>query len=217
MTYRPIGNYGIIGDTRSAALISIDGSIDWFCCPSFDSPSVFAALLGDQRGGHFSIAPDCPAADLTHKQFYWPDTNVLVTRFLAEDGVGEITDFMPVATGDGDPTHRQLIRRVRVVRGALTFRLRCEPAFDYARENPSNVDRRAWRDLRRARLAPRSRLADPARGRRYGRSRQHSPWKRTRGWTFVLRQLADEEDDLRPRARRARGGTGLPGDDRLLA
>ena len=133
MTYRPIEQYGIIGDTHSAALIGLDGSIDWFCCPAFDSPSVFAALLDDERGGRFALAPDCPDAEITHKQFYWPDTNVLVTRFLAADGVGEITDFMPIGAAREGEWRQQLIRRVRVVRGTLTFRLRCQPAFDYAR------------------------------------------------------------------------------------
>ncbi|HEY8599013.1 MAG TPA: glycoside hydrolase family 15 protein [Thermomicrobiales bacterium] len=133
VTYRPIEQYGIIGDTRSAALIGLDGSIDWFCCPSFDSPSVFAALLDDERGGRFTLAPDCPEEAITRKQFYWPDTNVLVTRFLAADGVGEITDFMPIGAAHDDGWRQQLIRRVHVVRGRLPFRLRCQPAFDYAR------------------------------------------------------------------------------------
>jgi GH15 family glucan-1,4-alpha-glucosidase len=131
--YRPIEQYGIIGDTHSAALIGPDGSIDWLCCPAFDSPSVFAALLDDARGGRFALAPDCPEAAVTRKQFYWPDTNVLVTRFLAAGGVGEITDFMPIGAAREGEWRQRLIRRVRVVRGTLTFRLRCQPAFDYAR------------------------------------------------------------------------------------
>ena len=94
MPYQPIENYGLIGNMRTTALVGMDGSIDWFCFPHFDSPSVFAAVLDDHKGGHFKIAPHCDG--LTHKQYYWPDTNVLVTRFLSPDGVGRILDFMPV-------------------------------------------------------------------------------------------------------------------------
>ncbi len=133
MAYQPIANYGIIGDTHSAALVGIDGSIDWLCLPHFDSPSVFAAILDDERGGRFTIAPVCPDDALTRKQLYWPDTNVLVTRFLSADGVGEVIDFMPCGEPADAHQPHQVIRRVRVVRGALTFRLLCRPAFDYAR------------------------------------------------------------------------------------
>ena len=87
MAYQPIENYGIIGNMRTAALVGINGSIDWFCVPSFDSPSVFAAILDDQKGGRFEIAPR--EGGIRTKQFYWPETNVLVTRFLSPDGVGE--------------------------------------------------------------------------------------------------------------------------------
>jgi GH15 family glucan-1,4-alpha-glucosidase len=127
--YLPIESYGIIGNMRTAALVGIDGSIDWLCLPHFDSPSVFAAILDDRKGGRFRIAP--ASADFRHKQFYWPDTNVLITRFLHDDGVGEVEDYMPVG-GAGAVPH-ELIRRVRVVRGTITFRLECRPAFEYAR------------------------------------------------------------------------------------
>jgi GH15 family glucan-1,4-alpha-glucosidase len=133
MAYQPIENYGIIGDMHTAALVGMDGSIDWFCYPHFDSPSVFAAILDDNRGGYFKIAPT--AANVTHKQFYWPETNVLVTRFLSADGVGEITDYMTVTGKGGDDRHHphQLFRRVSVIRGQMVFRMECYPAFDYAR------------------------------------------------------------------------------------
>src|SRR5690242_17972066 len=93
--YQPIENYGVIGNMRTAALVGRDGSIDWFCVPHFDSPSVFAAILDGQRGGRFQIAPACK--ELRRKQFYWPDTAILVTRFLHEEGVGQVEDFMPVS------------------------------------------------------------------------------------------------------------------------
>ena len=131
MAYQPIEHYGIIGNMRTAALVGMNGSIDWFCVPFFDSPSVFAAILDDQKGGRFEIAPQ--GEGIRAKQFYWPETNVLVTRFLSPDGVGELIDFMPVGLPRESPWQDQLIRRVKVTRGALTFRMRCRPAFDYAR------------------------------------------------------------------------------------
>lgn len=131
MAYPPIENHGIIGNMRTAALIAMDGSIDWFCFPYFDSPSVFAAILDDKKGGRFQIKPD--HEDFHCKQFYWPDTNVLVTRFLCHDGVGELQDFMPVGAAARRDSSNQLIRRVRVSRGQMRFRIVCEPAFDYAR------------------------------------------------------------------------------------
>jgi GH15 family glucan-1,4-alpha-glucosidase len=131
MAYQPIENYAIIGDLHSVALVGMDGSIDWLCLPHFDSPSVFAAILDDEKGGRFKIAP--VSEGVTRKQLYWPDTNVLVTRFFTPDGVAEITDYMPVQVSENGHGHHQLIRRVEVVRGEIVFRMECSPAFDYAR------------------------------------------------------------------------------------
>jgi GH15 family glucan-1,4-alpha-glucosidase len=130
MPYQPIENYGLIGNLRTAALVGMDGSIDWLCLPHFDSPSVFAAILDDQKGGRFRIAP--PGEGIGRKQHYWPNTNVLVTRFLHEGGIGELVDYMPVG-GAGGPAADQLVRRARVVNGTMPFRVECRPAFDYAR------------------------------------------------------------------------------------
>ena len=132
MAYLPIESYGIIGDLHTVALVGMDGSIDWLCFPHFDSPSIFGAMLDDERGGRFRIAPTCD--DVTRKQFYWPDTNVLITRFLAPDGVGEVTDFMPVNALLGGHGGHQLVRRVTAVRGTMPFRMECRPAFNYARD-----------------------------------------------------------------------------------
>jgi GH15 family glucan-1,4-alpha-glucosidase len=129
MSYQPIEDHGIIGNLRTAALIGKNGSIDWFCFPRFDSPSVFAAILDDKKGGCFRIAP--VDASVTPKQLYWPDTNILVTRFLSADGVGEVVDFMPIHAAD-TPESGRLIRKVRVLRGTIRFRLECHPAFNYA-------------------------------------------------------------------------------------
>ncbi len=132
MAYQPIENYGIIGDMHTCALVGMDGSIDWFCCPHFDSPSVFAAILDHKKGGRFQIAP-VQTQGVKHRQFYWPDTNVLITRFLSPEGVGEVTDYMPVGARKKNSGHR-LVRRVTVVRGSMKFRMECRPAFNYARD-----------------------------------------------------------------------------------
>ncbi len=127
MGYLPIEDYGIIGNMRTVALVGLNGSIDWFCFPRFDSPSVFGAILDHKKGGHFKIAP--LNLDAVHKQIYWPDTNVLITRFLCAEGVGEVTDYMPVGIA-----RQHLVRSVSVVTGSMTFRLECYPAFNYARD-----------------------------------------------------------------------------------
>ncbi len=139
MAYQPIGSYAMIGDMRSAALVNKNGSIDWLCVPRFDSPSVFAAILDDKKGGSFQI---CPADDEdgSHKQFYWPDTNVLVTRFLQPGAAAELVDFMPVGDGSGFvEERRQIVRRITVARGRLELSVRCKPAFNYARDDHQAV------------------------------------------------------------------------------
>jgi GH15 family glucan-1,4-alpha-glucosidase len=132
MPYPPIENHGIIGDLHTVALVGLDGSIDWLCYPHFDSPSVFAAILDQGKGGHFRIYPADDGCRC--KQFYWPDTNVLVTRFLHPDGVGQIIDFMPLELDTMDERPHQVVRRVQVIRGSMSFRLECFPAFNYARD-----------------------------------------------------------------------------------
>ena len=135
--YAPIEDYGIIGDLHTVALVGKDGSIDFLCLPSFDSPSVFAALLDADRGGRFQIAPQLD--DAVHKQLYLPDTNVLLTRFLSDSGVAEVSDFMPVE--DAGVAHN-LVRRAKTVRGEVRFAMRCDPRFDYARATHT-VERRS--------------------------------------------------------------------------
>ena len=134
MAYQPIENYGLIGNMHAAALVGRDGSIDWLCLPAFDSPSVFGAILDDQKGGYFRIAPVAGAANATCKQFYWPDTNILITRFLLADGVVEVTDYMPVGLRGGDVGFRQLVRRVEAIRGSVPVRMECVPAFNFGRD-----------------------------------------------------------------------------------
>jgi len=126
-----IEDHGIIGDLHTAALVSTDGDIDWLCLPRFDSPSVFASLLDDERGGRFSVR--CVGATRV-RQMYLPDSTVLVTRFLGEQFVGEVVDFMvPHEQGTKRRGASQLVRLVRAVRGRVDVEIRCAPAFDYAR------------------------------------------------------------------------------------
>jgi len=144
VSYLPIEHHGIIGDLHTAALVGMDGSIDWLCLPYFDSPSVFASILDDEKGGVFRIAAVSPEA--RRRQMYLPDSNVLLTRFLTPDGVGEVVDFMPIHDREGGKKtedHR-IVRIVRGVRGSIPFRMECRPAFDYARL-PSRIARTAGR------------------------------------------------------------------------
>jgi len=133
MSYKNIGDYGIIGDLHTIALVGLDGSIDWCCLPRFDAPSVFAAILDHKGGGHFRIAPTETG---NTRQMYLPETNILLTRFLQNDGVGELTDFMPVESDEAGyrPRRHQIIRMLSVVRGTLRFRIECTPAFNYGRD-----------------------------------------------------------------------------------
>jgi GH15 family glucan-1,4-alpha-glucosidase len=124
----PIENHAIIGDLNTIALVSLKGTIDFMCFPRFDSPSIFAALLDPERGGFFSIAPELDG--VRQKQLYLPDSNILLTRFLSEDGVVEISDFMPV---EEVSTAHNLVRRVKCVRGEARIRMVCAPRFNYAR------------------------------------------------------------------------------------
>ncbi|MEW5977285.1 MAG: glycoside hydrolase family 15 protein [Acidobacteriota bacterium] len=132
MNYQPIQNYGIIGDMYTSALVGMNGSVDWFCFPFFDSPSVFAAILDHEKGGRFQIAP--LNSGVTPKQVYWPDTNVLVTRFYAREGVAEIIDYMPVGQQARSLGSHRLVRRVNMARGTMVLKMQCTPAFNYGRE-----------------------------------------------------------------------------------
>jgi GH15 family glucan-1,4-alpha-glucosidase len=130
--YLPIADHGLIGNHHTIALVGIDGTIDWFCCPRFDSPSLFGAILDKDKGGYFRIASD--DANAKWKQFYFPDTNVLVTRFLTPGGVGEVVDFMPVDRPHELRGRHRLLRLVRGVRGEMSFMVEIEPRFDYGRQ-----------------------------------------------------------------------------------
>ncbi len=129
--YPGISDHGLIGDLQTAALVSTDGNVDWFCCPRFDSPSVFASLLDADKGGHFRITPQ--SCEYVTRQMYLPDSAILVTRFMSADGVGEVHDFMPVITGKATDRHR-LVRQIRVNRGTMQFAMDLQPRFDYARQ-----------------------------------------------------------------------------------
>jgi GH15 family glucan-1,4-alpha-glucosidase len=130
---RRIASHGIVGNLDTAALVALDGAIDFMCWPHLDSPTIFAALLDLEQGGEFLIEPQLTKP--RHLQSYIPDTNVLLTRWLAVEGGAEVLDLMPHPSATGDDQH-SLIRRVGVTRGRVTFRLRCRPCFDYGRVVP---------------------------------------------------------------------------------
>ena len=129
-SYPNISDHGLIGDLQTAALVTTDGTIDFFCCPRFDSPSIFASLLDAEHGGHFKIAP--ATDDYVTRQLYFPDTAMLMTRFMTADGVGEVLDFMPVIEGPATDRHR-IVRKLRVSRGTMKFVMDLQPRFDYGR------------------------------------------------------------------------------------
>ena len=128
--YPEIADHGLIGDLQTAALVTTDGVIDWFCVPRFDSPSVFASLLDKERGGFFRIGAATPS---TTKQLYFPNSAVLMTRFMTDEGVGEVLDFMPLDNPKKATDRHRIVRAVRTVRGSMRFALHCAPRFDYGR------------------------------------------------------------------------------------
>src|SRR5437764_15188087 len=130
--YPDISKHGLIGDLQTAALVATDGTVDFFCCPRFDSPTVFASLLDHGRGGQFALAP--VGADYVTKQMYLPDTAVLVTRFLSEDGVAEVVGYLPIARPEIATDRHRLVRDVRGIRGSLELEACIEPRFDYGRQ-----------------------------------------------------------------------------------
>ena len=132
MGYKPISDYGIIGNMLSAALVAKDGSIDWCCLPRFDSPSIFAAILDDEKGGRFQIRPQ---SSFESRQAYIPDTNVLQTTFQTESGIATITDFMPCyRNSQGRLTQfRDIYRLVQCDEGEVALETIFEPRVDYAR------------------------------------------------------------------------------------
>ncbi|PWR14547.1 glucoamylase [Micromonospora sicca] len=130
-SYPAVEGHGLIGDLQTAALVSRDGTLDWFCAPRFDSPSIFGGLLDRHEGGYFQVSP--VGVEYRSKQLYVPGTPILITRFLSADGVGELVDFMPVA-GDRATDRHRLVRMIRVVRGEMRFQVECRPRFNYGRD-----------------------------------------------------------------------------------
>ncbi|UCF74380.1 MAG: DUF547 domain-containing protein [Betaproteobacteria bacterium] len=136
MAYKKIGDYGVIGNGATLALVGSDGALDWMCLPFMDSPSVFAALLDDDKGGRYSIGPDRP---YDSAQAYLPRTNILQTRFRAAGSELELTDFLAVDSAR-PPGASLLVRRASATRGSITFEVECAPRFDYARIVPARSE-----------------------------------------------------------------------------
>jgi GH15 family glucan-1,4-alpha-glucosidase len=134
--YEPIEDYGLIGNTETAALVSREGSIDWACFPTMNASSVFGAILDSEQGGRFAIRP---TADYESSQEYLDRTNVLRTTFRTESGVATITDFMPLLgnTGGNAPTYRAIYRKVECIEGTVELGVEFAPRFDYARAETS--------------------------------------------------------------------------------
>jgi GH15 family glucan-1,4-alpha-glucosidase len=129
--YLPIAEHGLVGDLHTVALVGTTGTIDWYCCPAFDSPSVFGSILDSKTGGFYALHPE--GEDWTSKQLYFPDTNILITRFFTPAGVAEVQDFMPIESAHLGMHRHRLIRRVVCVRGDMRFLIEVQPRFDYAR------------------------------------------------------------------------------------
>ncbi|HTB84778.1 MAG TPA: glycoside hydrolase family 15 protein [Candidatus Sulfotelmatobacter sp.] len=128
MNYQPIENYGLIGDLTTAALVGQNGSIDFMCFPRFDSPTIFAALLDRERGGYFQLAP--AEGDFRYHQRYLPETNILLSRFLGDGVIAQVSDFMAMQHLGN---RHDLVRRVKLIRGRAKFRMVFKPKFDYGR------------------------------------------------------------------------------------
>jgi len=128
--YLPIEDYGIIGNMKTVAIVSLEGAIDFMCFPNFDSPTIFSKLLDHDHGGSFSITPQLKFSRT--KQLYIPGTAILLTRFFSDEGISEVTDYMPV-TGKTGNSFCAIVRKVKTIRGKVTYRIRCAPRFDYAR------------------------------------------------------------------------------------
>jgi len=142
--YAPIGDYAAIGNERSVALVSLDGSIDWLCLPRFDSPSIFAALLDANRGGRFVLAPEGPFAAA---RSYVADTNVLETVYTTAEGAVRVTEAMTVAMAAPQPWH-EIARRVEGLSGSVAMRWALEPRFEWGRDEGSVLRRRGVSAIR---------------------------------------------------------------------
>ena len=137
--YLPIAEHGIIGDLHSVALIGVEGTIDWYCPRRFDAPSVFASILDKDKGGYYAIKP--AEEEWSATQFYFPETNILVTRFLSESGIAELLGFMPIGHTKAEEHRHLLVRRVLGIKGEMRFRIEVEPRFDYGRaRHETHVD-----------------------------------------------------------------------------
>ena len=139
-TYPPISDYALIGDCRTAALISKSGSVEWLCLPDFDSPSLFCSILDREKGGHLRVAPKQPVST---SRRYVEGTNVLETTHLTETGTLRVTDFLPVIDGETSvlQPERELLRIIEAVEGSVDVEIEFVPRPNYGRA-PARIEKR---------------------------------------------------------------------------
>jgi len=137
--YPPIDDYGVVGDLRSAALISHQGSVDWLCLPRFDSPSMFGRILDWEKGGYLEIVP---VGDAAVTRRYRPDSNVIETLWTQERSRMRVVDFMPPAlerSRSNPPASLRLVRWIQPITGAMDWVATFQPRFDYGQQMPQIV------------------------------------------------------------------------------
>lgn len=195
--YLPIEDYALIGDLHTTALVGKNGSIDWLCIPRFDAPSVFGAILDADKAGFFRIAPT-DMSKVDSKQMYFPETNILLTRFLSSEGVAEVTDFMPVKEVGTSGYHHQLIRSVSLVHGSLSFTLTCRPAFNYARDQHQVETSDAGATFHHSRLH--LHLASPIELKPDGQGGAEATFTLHKGQTlhFILESIGENQQGRKP-------------------
>src|SRR5262245_45351571 len=133
MPYQPIENYGIIGNMRTVALIAMHRSIDWYCYPHFDSPSIFGALLDDDKGGRFQI--QVVVQDISHNQRQLQATNILLMNILLRDGIKDLEDFFAVGLAKKSSWYHHFYNRFRCDKGCVLFSRTCRPSFNYGHQS----------------------------------------------------------------------------------
>ena len=174
MSYPAIADHGLIGDLQTAALVATDGTVDWFCCPRFDSPSIFASILDDQRGGRFALAPVGPPD--TREADVPPRTPPSSSPGICPRPASPKSSTSCRSTSRRRLSERRrLVRGVRGIRGEVEFEALIEPRFDYGRrshevhvDGPVAMFESASDRARSSELSPLERHGNDVRSRLHG-------------------------------------------------